>query len=419
MQGMKLPDNPLSIEDGWNGLAIKAPYIVCNIANHLDFVSYYRFRRVCHATYAGVNPNTLSEIQSKGLLAAVKDMDADAYTKAMVFFSENSAMKQLIYKNVGPDTSEVCPYETQAIGYLLSLNEGLSQKSLLENPEWLVSWYEKVQQEKIFEVYKNDLQSWTSLNYGCAAIIRLILHQKGDVNWQDEHGNTLLHYAKHLAHVQFLLGIGADPNKQNNKGETPLHYAIAHPGIRMVKHSITQKWCWDYAWRLAIALLDDTRTNFSIETNAKKTVVDYVINDDLHVKNAKNIIKALPLQFHCEWVDFSKIMVDRESFFLGFEYMAGKLCDKMGYKEKEKQEMLTQLRDKMRCADAKQSDATDKQSDTADEQSDVATTVVSSKQSPSYLHSWISIVYKHPEIAFFSGITLAGLLGWLLYKSRT
>ncbi len=49
-----------------------------------------------------------------------------------------------------------------------------------------------------------------------------------DVNWKDQNGKTLLHYAAWKGHkesAELLIANGADVNAKDDKGGTPLHVA--------------------------------------------------------------------------------------------------------------------------------------------------------------------------------------------------
>ena len=76
---------------------------------------------------------------------------------------------------------------------------------------------------------------WRDRNSPFEAICQLTCRQRaiqdqGGVDFQDDDGNTALHFAAKNAippsALEVLLSLGADPNKPNSSGQTPLHIAI-------------------------------------------------------------------------------------------------------------------------------------------------------------------------------------------------
>ena len=69
---------------------------------------------------------------------------------------------------------------------------------------------------------------------GHVLLTELLIAKGGEVNAQDEEGNTPIIVASAYGHVEvvdLLIQVGGDVNKQNESGLTPLHYASANDQV--------------------------------------------------------------------------------------------------------------------------------------------------------------------------------------------
>ena len=65
-----------------------------------------------------------------------------------------------------------------------------------------------------------------------------------DVNWKDQNGKTLLHYAAWKGHkeiAELLIANGADVNAKDDKGVTPLHVAACGKATRKSPNYLSPK----------------------------------------------------------------------------------------------------------------------------------------------------------------------------------
>lgn len=79
---------------------------------------------------------------------------------------------------------------------------------------------------------------WTAQS-GTVAVVRLLLQNNADVNWQDKNGCTALHRASTRGckeMVQLLLENGADANLNNKDRWTPLHGACVRGQPEIIRH---------------------------------------------------------------------------------------------------------------------------------------------------------------------------------------
>ena len=71
----------------------------------------------------------------------------------------------------------------------------------------MIDFFKMVKDEKLAEIFK-------------------VLRQSDfDINQQDEHGKTALHFALNLQIIKILIASGSDVNISDRKGKTPLDYA--------------------------------------------------------------------------------------------------------------------------------------------------------------------------------------------------
>ena len=71
----------------------------------------------------------------------------------------------------------------------------------------MIDFFKMVKDEKLAEIFK-------------------ILRQSDfDINQQDDHGKTALHFALNLQIIKILIASGSDVNIADRKGKTPLDYA--------------------------------------------------------------------------------------------------------------------------------------------------------------------------------------------------
>ncbi len=85
---------------------------------------------------------------------------------------------------------------------------------------------------------------YTAAEGGDLNMVRKFIDQGNDVNIQDKHGKTPLHYAAgygQLEVVQELVKNGADINAKDNLNTTPLHYAARDGHFNVVQELIATK----------------------------------------------------------------------------------------------------------------------------------------------------------------------------------
>ena len=257
-------------ESKWHSLPKE---IVYGFAHELDFYSCNSLRQTCKQYHKIIN-NEYWKQKFERIWLAAKHMDVDLYTKNMIFFGTQSAWGYAWRLYDSTSTSDKNREETEAIRFLAyRFNEGLWQESN--------RLYDHSHREKLFKAYAGDFQrnkrdyETPRYYFGGLQIIRLILHQTGNVNFQNEDGNTLLHCAKRKEQYEYLLKKpGVNVNIRNNKGETPLHYAIANPTSTYYKGPLDICAGID-KWFLAEALLKDIRIDSKAITNKQKTVFHY------------------------------------------------------------------------------------------------------------------------------------------------
>jgi len=118
------------------------------------------------------------------------------------------------------------------------------------------------------------------------------IEEVGNINVQDEYGDTLLHYAYRNNYpkiAQYLISQGANLNKQNRCGSTPLHIA------------------WMKNCEKIVHLLVEHNAHLNIENNDHKTPYSLLTSDEHHelrmgfpmsCHNDPTIQKILPLYMH-------------------------------------------------------------------------------------------------------------------------
>jgi ankyrin repeat protein len=88
-----------------------------------------------------------------------------------------------------------------------------------------------------------DEQARTALHMACKLgrvnIAELILRTSTNVNAQDFHGRTCLHYCSHSELATMLLDAGCNPNVQDDQGYTPLHVSTMSCNLMCIKVLLT------------------------------------------------------------------------------------------------------------------------------------------------------------------------------------
>jgi ankyrin repeat protein len=255
------------VQGKWHTLA-KDMIVV--IADELDFYSCDSLRQSCKH-YHQIIDHEYWNIKTKQMYVIAGQMDVDLYTKNMIFFCSTSGRPHMDLVGV---TRHENRRETRAIMYLAAMFD----KDLWR---WESGLYDSRFRETLFKVYASDFErdkrdcKTPSYYFGGVQIIRLIFHQTGNINFQNEEGNTLLHCAKRPEQYRYLLQHpDIDVNVPNKKGETPLLYAIKNPIQRLCGCSQGTA-PYDSVRNLAMALLEDDRTDIRIKTHTQKTALHY------------------------------------------------------------------------------------------------------------------------------------------------
>jgi len=271
------------VQNKWHLLA---PDMVYGCADKLDFYSCDSLRLSCK-NYHRIIDHEYWNTKTKQMYSIAPRLDVDLYTKNLIFYcsSPSGPHIDLIWL-----TNEENKRETNAIRYLA----GLFDKDLWK---WERGLYDAKFREALFKAYASDFErdkrDWEtpSTCFGGLQIIRLILHQTGNINFQNEEGNTLLHCAKRRPQYEYLLQQpDIDVNILNKKGESPLLYAIKYP-TKTAYNCSEDKGGYDINWYLAAALLADARADIKIKTNKGKTLLHYAS------KCASSTVKTLIERF--------------------------------------------------------------------------------------------------------------------------
>jgi ankyrin repeat protein len=205
-------------------------------------------------------------------------MDVDTYTRNMIFLAKKENYYR-VHKLL------VVPHQNlNSLADRLWLATNRDNHYQTANLQYLVEEHNKKQKKQkasidMKELYKGDhLDALIDIfeNNSCDNVMRLILHQRPDINAQNSTGNTLLHCAKHKHQYNSLLSqLKIDVNIQNEKGETPLHFAIKNPRWIPYTGPLHIGGAGIDEWGQAEALLKDVRTNVLLRTNKGKTVLHY------------------------------------------------------------------------------------------------------------------------------------------------
>ncbi len=271
------------VQSKWHSLA---PEMVYGFADKLDFYSCDSLRQSCK-NYHRIIDHKYWDTKTKQMYSIAPWMDVDLYTKNLIFYCSSPSGPHI---DLVWSTNEENKHETRAIRYLAALFD----KDLWHVERGL---YHHKHRETLFKVYASDFErnkrDWETpyTYFGGLQIIRLILHQTGNINFQNEEGNTLLHCAKRPEQYKYLLQQSdIDLNIPNNKGETPLLYAIKYPTKTSYKGP-EDMGGYDIHWYLAAALLADVRADIKIKTNKGKTLLHYA------AKCGSSIVKTLIERF--------------------------------------------------------------------------------------------------------------------------
>lgn len=112
---------------------------------------------------------------------------------------------------------------------------------------------------------------------GSAALLSVLLRHGADVNHQDIHASSALHYASANARtesVELLLEAGADPNLRDHEGKTPLVRLTSSP---MGRFYLAGRWWYPTPAdrKVTATLLLDAGADPSVEDGYGRTAVHY------------------------------------------------------------------------------------------------------------------------------------------------
>ena len=133
----------------------------------------------------------------------------------------------------------------------------------------------------------NNFQEINSLFEACeneqVEIVKELLKQGADPNFQNEHGQTALHVCNEIETIQILLSYGANPNITDCNGDTPLHHASITVRVDKMRQLLNQG-------------ADPNALNNTKSTALHIVMCNYTKNDKHLVLDA---IKLL-IEFHAE-----------------------------------------------------------------------------------------------------------------------
>ncbi len=255
--------NMVPLQSKWHTLS---PEMVYGFAHKLDFYTCDSLRLSCK-DYRRIINHTYWKQKIKEMYSIAQCIDVDLYIKNMIFFATKSGRSDGFYNASLPQNRQ----ETDAIRRLAyNLDEKLWNVGCqLYNPSY---------REILFKAYSGDFFGGKRGRspYGELQIIQLIVHQTGNINFQNEEGNTLLHCAGGQMQYKYLLQQpDIDVDRRNNKGETPLHCAIANPVWIPYTGPLHIGGAGIDEWKLARALLEDGRADIKAVTNKGKTIFHY------------------------------------------------------------------------------------------------------------------------------------------------
>lgn len=122
---------------------------------------------------------------------------------------------------------------------------------------------------------KGDLKYEENIRSLTINIQSLLNHPNIEINAQDIHGNTPLHYAINHKFIDYFLDRSTlNLNIKNNSGETPLHYFIQHPSITIRRRERKRDRIEfnDYYFE---CLLQDSRTDVNAQNNDGESPLHY------------------------------------------------------------------------------------------------------------------------------------------------
>jgi ankyrin repeat protein len=204
---------------GWNTLPND---LVLLLQKNADLISSYNLANTCKYYYNILNPNG-SLLQNYPDF--VTKMNVDIYTKAMICYarSENVYMFFWLKKNTNKENRKETQYIFDHVYGLSCMDKKKSNLSIYKTSEYVEKKIPK------FVPYSDKV----------FPLIRLLIHQGFNINYQWKDGNTLLHFLTYgrnkdrQSAIKFLLlSLGTNVNIQNETGATPLHMAIGKPTYR-------------------------------------------------------------------------------------------------------------------------------------------------------------------------------------------
>ena len=89
------------------------------------------------------------------------------------------------------------------------------------------------------EDYNNNTPLIHAAGYGHPLVVKFLIDNRANINYQNNYGSTSLHHAvwgNHLDVVKLLIEMNANKSLRNNNGQTPLDVAKSYNATSIISY---------------------------------------------------------------------------------------------------------------------------------------------------------------------------------------